>query len=89
MNEESQKNEEQVFAEWDLSGLVCPEPVMMLHVRVREVPGGVLLRVLATDPSTVRDIPRFCRFLGHDLIAVHSDEGLHTFLFRTSRESSP
>lgn len=58
----------------DASGLVCPEPVMLLHGRVREMAAGELLEVIATDPSTERDIPRFCEFLGHTL-EVREREG--------------
>jgi len=52
----------------DATGLFCPEPVMMLHNRVREVASGTVLEVIATDPSTQRDIPKFCTFLGHELV---------------------
>ncbi|MDF2445961.1 MAG: sulfurtransferase tusA-like protein [Moraxellaceae bacterium] len=52
----------------DARGLYCPEPVMMLHNKVREMAAGELLEVIATDPSTQRDIPKFCRFLGHELV---------------------
>lgn len=53
----------------DARGLFCPEPVMMLHNKVRDMQPGELLEVLATDPSTTRDIPKFCRFLGHELLS--------------------
>lgn len=53
----------------DTSGLLCPEPVMMLHKAVREVEVGAVIEVTATDPSTTRDIPKFCHFLGHELLA--------------------
>ncbi|MCC2639438.1 MAG: tRNA 2-thiouridine(34) synthase TusA [Moraxellaceae bacterium] len=53
----------------DARGLFCPEPVMLLHNKVREMQTGETLEVLATDPSTTRDIPKFCRFLGHELVA--------------------
>ena len=56
-------------AELDARGLFCPEPVMMLHSRINDVEPGQVLRVLATDPSTTRDIPRFCQFLGHQLVS--------------------
>lgn len=52
----------------DASGLLCPEPVMLLHNKVREMEVGELLMVVATDPSTQRDIPKFCTFLGHELV---------------------
>ncbi|MEX5491477.1 sulfurtransferase TusA family protein, partial [Pseudomonas fulva] len=41
----------------DATGLNCPEPVMMLHQHIRDLPPGGLLKVIATDPSTRRDIP--------------------------------
>jgi len=42
---------------------------MMLHNKVREMRAGEELEVLASDPSTTRDIPKFCAFLGHTLVA--------------------
>lgn len=58
----------------DASGLNCPEPVMLLHKKMRELGAGDVLLVLATDPSTTRDIPKFCTFLGHELLSA-SEEG--------------
>lgn len=52
----------------DARGLLCPEPVMMLHKIVRQMQSGELLAVYATDPSTQRDIPKFCQFLRHRLV---------------------
>lgn len=68
-----------VDAVLDASGLNCPEPVMMLHQQVRDLPAGGLLKVIATDPSTRRDIPKFCVFLGHELVGQQALEG--TFLY--------
>lgn len=66
---------EKVDKELDARGLRCPEPVMLLHKAVAELAGGATLRVFATDPTTERDIPQFCRFLGHELIAQeHTDK---------------
>ena len=58
----------------DTCGLLCPEPVMLLHSKVRDMAPGEVLEVLATDPSTERDIPRFCQFLGHTLLQ-HEQQG--------------
>jgi tRNA 2-thiouridine synthesizing protein A len=60
----------------DARGLYCPEPVMMLHNRIRDIGAGETLLVIATDPSTRRDIPKFCQFLGHELLQQqeHGDE---------------
>jgi tRNA 2-thiouridine synthesizing protein A len=66
----------------DACGLLCPEPVMMLHNRVRELQAGQVLEVLATDPSTQRDIPKFCTFLGHELLAQTVVDEQYRYLIR-------
>ncbi|GGY68000.1 sulfurtransferase TusD [Cellvibrio zantedeschiae] len=58
----------------DTSGLLCPEPVMMLHKAVKDLADGGVIKVIATDPSTTRDIPKFCHFLGYELIKQEADE---------------
>ena len=55
--------------ELDTRGTSCPEPVMMLHAVVRDAQIGDRIHVQATDPATTKDIPRFCHFLGHELVA--------------------
>lgn len=66
----------------DASGLSCPEPVMMLHNKVRDLQAGGLLQVIATDPSTRRDIPKFCVFLGHELVEQREDAGQFLYWIR-------
>lgn len=58
----------------DTTGLLCPEPVMMLHNKIRDISADEVLEVIATDPSTQRDIPKFCTFLGHQLLSNHDSE---------------
>lgn len=70
----------------DASGLNCPEPVMMLHNKVRDLRGGDLLQVIATDPSTRRDIPKFCVFLGHELVEQREDAGQYLYWIRKKSE---
>ena len=52
----------------DTQGLICPEPVMLLHRIIRKAEAGAVIEILATDPATTRDIPNFCRPLGHELV---------------------
>jgi tRNA 2-thiouridine synthesizing protein A len=66
----------------DACGLFCPEPVMLLHNRVRELPAGALLKVIATDPSTRRDIPKFCLFLEHELLEQWQEDSRYLYLIR-------
>ena len=41
---------------------------MMLHRIIRKAEAGEMIEILATDPATTRDIPNFCRHLGHELV---------------------
>tara|TARA_B110000444_G_C18736838_1_gene546032 strand:- start:397 stop:669 length:273 start_codon:yes stop_codon:yes gene_type:complete len=68
--------------ELDASGLFCPEPVMLLHNKIRDISAGQLLRLVATDPSTTRDVPKFCHFLGHELLESVESGGNFTYLIR-------
>ena len=64
----------------DTSGLFCPEPVMMLHNIIRDMASGETVEVIATDPSTKRDIPKFCNFLSHPLLSQREEEGKFVYL---------
>ncbi|MHA7879199.1 MAG: sulfurtransferase TusA [Saccharospirillum sp.] len=65
--------------ELDTTGLRCPEPVMMLHRQIRAMNAGDVVRVLATDPATARDIPQFCEFLNHALLEQGSQDGQYWY----------
>jgi tRNA 2-thiouridine synthesizing protein A len=66
----------------DTTGLFCPEPVMMLHSTFKDIKAGDEVKVLATDPSTKRDIPKFCLFLGHELIQQVDDGAQYQYVIR-------
>ncbi len=66
----------------DARDLYCPEPVMLLHNKIRDMAAGELLELLATDPSTQRDVPKFCHFLGHELVSQAQDDKLFRYLIR-------
>lgn len=66
----------------DATGLFCPEPVMLLYNKIRDMAAGEVLQVLATDPSTSRDIPKFCTFLGHELIDHDEFDGTYRYWVR-------
>ena len=57
----------------DAIGLKCPEPVMLLHAAMRRLQSGQELTLSATDPSTERDVPNFCEFLGHALLIARRE----------------
>lgn len=64
----------------DAIGLRCPEPVMMVRLKIRKINSGETLLISADDPSTTRDIPSFCRFMEHELIAQSVDKKPYLYL---------
>ncbi|MGB5326024.1 MAG: sulfurtransferase TusA [Pseudomonadales bacterium] len=66
----------------DAEGLRCPEPVMMLHKQVRAARAGEVIKVVATDASTERDIPRFCEFLRHPLLESEREGDYYSYWIR-------
>ncbi len=66
----------------DTQGLYCPEPVMLLHKKIRQAETGQYIRVIASDPSTQRDIPKFCHFLEHELLEQREEQGIYSYLIR-------
>ena len=55
---------------------------MMLHNEVRDAASGDVIEVIATDPSTQRDIPKFCGFLGHKLLEQREEEQTYRYYIR-------
>lgn len=73
---------QQADQELDALGLRCPEPVMMIRKTVRQLNSGETLLVIADDPSTTRDIPSFCRFMDHQLLASDTEQSPYKYLIK-------
>jgi tRNA 2-thiouridine synthesizing protein A len=85
LNQDSQQIE--FVEDLDATGLYCPEPVMLLHNRIRDIAVGEALRLTATDPSTTRDVPKFCLYLGHELVENLRQGNNYVYLIRKKDES--
>lgn len=67
-------------------GLRCPEPVMMIRKTVRKLDDGQTLLIIADDPATVRDIPSFCQFMDHTLMASQTEQTPFQYLIKKGLE---
>ena len=63
----------------DATGLRCPEPLMVVRNKMMDMDSGQVIKVIATDPSTSWDFPKFCKFLNHELI--HQEETENQYLY--------
>jgi len=52
----------------DALGRKCPIPVIMLAERIREVPVGQVVAVLADDPAAQSDIPAWCMLKSQEFV---------------------
>lgn len=62
----------------DTRGLICPLPVIRTQNRIKGLPSGAVLDVVATDPGAMHDIPAWCRVHGHEVVDMRSvDREIH------------
>jgi tRNA 2-thiouridine synthesizing protein A len=54
--------------ELDVTGLLCPLPVLKARKRLQTMASGAILQVTATDPMAAIDMPHFCSEQGHALL---------------------
>jgi TusA-related sulfurtransferase len=60
--------------ELDTRGLNCPLPILKAKKALADMLSGEVLKVVATDPGSVRDFQAFARQTGNELVEQVSDE---------------
>ena len=65
--------------ELDTRGLNCPLPILKAKKALADMRSGEALKVLATDPGSMRDFQAFARQTGNELVEQESsnDEFIH------------
>ena len=63
----------------DAKGLICPEPIMLLHRAIHEASPGDVIELIATDPTAEKDVEKFCEYLNHELVSIKISDGLLEF----------
>ena len=58
----------EVNKELDTRGLNCPLPILKAKKALAEMISGELLRVVSTDPGSMRDFQAFARQTGNQLV---------------------
>lgn len=56
--------------ELDARGLKCPLPILRCKKALADVGSGEILKVIATDPGSVKDFQAFCKQTGHEMLSV-------------------
>ncbi|SEN16298.1 tRNA 2-thiouridine synthesizing protein A [Pseudorhodobacter antarcticus] len=72
------------MSDWDVEvdalGLLCPLPVLRARKALMGMKPGAVLRVLASDPMAVVDLPHFCTQGGHGFLGMAEVAGGQAYL---------
>lgn len=68
--------------EIDAIGLLCPLPVLRARKALATLPEGAVLRLLASDPAAIVDVPHFCAEAGHEMLDCQDADGAQVYLIR-------
>lgn len=68
--------------ELDATGLNCPLPILRAKKSLAGLQSGQVLRVVATDPGSVKDFDAFAKQTGNELLDSSEDAGTYYFRIR-------
>jgi len=68
--------------EVDARGLNCPLPILKAKKALADMPSGQVLKILATDPGSMRDFQAFARQTGNELLEQSSSDSEFTHYLR-------
>ncbi len=68
--------------EVDARGLNCPLPVLRTKKALNDMASGQRLRVVATDPGSVRDFLAFAKQTGNELVEHGEQDGEFWFVLK-------
>jgi tRNA 2-thiouridine synthesizing protein A len=70
--------------ELDARGLNCPLPILRAKKSINSMTAGQVLRIIATDPGSVKDFEAFCKQTGNELLDTTQDGTEYQFNIRKS-----
>ena len=68
--------------ELDATGLNCPLPILRAKKTLGTMSSGQVLRIIATDPGSVKDFEAFAKQTGNELMESGEEDGKYTFLIK-------
>lgn len=68
--------------ELDARGLNCPLPILRTKKSLNDMTHGQVLKIVATDPGSVRDFQAFCKQTGNQLLLSNECGGEYLFILR-------
>ena len=66
----------------DVREFTCPMPLLKTRLALHQLNKGQLLKVIATDSSTLVDMPAYCRQSGHTLVKSYERHGAYIHILK-------
>ena len=71
-----------IASELDARGLNCPLPILKAKKAINGLETGQVLKIVATDPGSVKDFEAFAKQTGNALVESAQDGDEYTFLLK-------
>lgn len=68
--------------ELDASGLNCPLPILRTKKALATLESGQILKIVATDPGSVKDFDAFAKQTGNHLLSSGEEGGKFVFFIQ-------
>ena len=68
--------------ELDTRGLSCPLPILKTKKALNDLVSGQVLKIVATDPGSVKDMQAFANQTGHPLLSSTEEDKAFVFFLR-------
>jgi len=68
--------------ELDARGLNCPLPILRCKKAINKLESGQVLKIVATDPGSVKDFQAFCKQTGNELLETTEAGDEFTFFIK-------
>lgn len=70
--------------ELDARGIACPLPIIKTKKLLQKMSPGQVLKIMATDPGSVKDFSAYCNQTGNELVSSDETDGVYSYLIRVS-----
>ncbi len=64
------------------AGLSCPLPILKTRKSLNELTSGQVLKVVATDPGSIKDMQAFATQTGNPLLSTAEENKTYVFFLR-------
>jgi len=73
-----------IDVELDCKGMFCPMPIIQLKKATKNMQPGQVLRLVATDPGSKRDVPAWAEKTVNEILESSEEDKEYTFIIKVN-----